>query len=65
MGRAGLQHRRNYGSDTNEFQPSRCSQINTYNTAHCHTNNCTDYHTDDCTDSYPDAYYLSTIEEIN
>ena len=48
MGRAGLQHRRNYCSDTDGFQPSRCSQINTYNTAHCHTNN--------CIGSYPEAY---------
>ena len=55
MGRAGLQHRRNYGSDKDGFQPGGSGEINTYNTAHCHTNNCTNGHTTTCTYSYPMA----------
>ena len=49
MGRAGLQHRRNYGSDTDGFHPRGSGEIKTYNTAH--------YRTNTCTNGYPTAIY--------
>ena len=69
MGRAGFQHRRDDGSDTDGFQPDGSGEIETYNTTHryTHRHTCTHSHTYTNTHAYacPNSYPKTDLHAVS